>query len=54
MKDKMRTTPASQAQSSPGYPGTIASCLRAIPHVVESGPGLTWRQDLRSTTVGAH
>jgi hypothetical protein len=57
-----RTHDFGTLQSSPGYPGTIAPCLQAIPHVVESapgvlgsfGPGLTWRQDLRSTTVGAH
>jgi 4-hydroxy-tetrahydrodipicolinate reductase len=47
---------------SPGYPSAIAPRLQAIPHVVEYGPdglgsfgpGLTWRQDLRSTTVGGH
>jgi 4-hydroxy-tetrahydrodipicolinate reductase len=71
MSIDMRTTLATRAartydfgtlRSSPGYHGTIAPCLQAIPHVVESGPGvlgsfgpgLTWRQDLRSTTVGAH
>jgi 4-hydroxy-tetrahydrodipicolinate reductase len=71
MQDKMRTTLASQAartydfgtlQTSPGYLGTIAPCIQAIPHVVGCGPGvlgsfspgLTWRRDLRSTTAGAH
>jgi hypothetical protein len=46
-------------QSGPGYHGTIAPCIQAIPHVVAGspgvlpsfGPGLTWRQDLRTTPV---
>jgi 2,4-diaminopentanoate dehydrogenase len=57
-----RTYDHGSLQSSPGYHGTIAPCLQAIPHVVASGPGvlpsfgpgLTWRADLRTTGVGVH
>jgi 2,4-diaminopentanoate dehydrogenase len=60
--DAARAYDFGSLQSSPGYHGTIAPCLQAIPHVVAGrpgvlpsfGPGLTWRQDLRTTTVGAH
>jgi 2,4-diaminopentanoate dehydrogenase len=60
--DAARTYGFGTLQSSPGYHGTIAPCLQAIPHVIASGPGvlpsfgpaLTWRQDLRSTAAAAH
>ena len=43
------------ARTDPGYHGTIAPCLQAIPFVVEAGPGvlpsfepdLHWKSDLR-------
>ena len=42
-------------QSEPGYHGTIAPCLQAIPHICAAepgvipsfGPGLHWKEDLR-------
>jgi 2,4-diaminopentanoate dehydrogenase len=45
--------------SGPGYHGTIAPCLQAIPHLLAAGPGvlpsfgpgITWRRDLRTTEV---
>lgn len=44
-------------QSEPGYHGTIAPCLQAIPHICKAkagvlpsfGPGLHWMQDLRDS-----
>jgi hypothetical protein len=48
-------------KSEPGYHGTIAPCLQAIPHICAAapgvipsfGPGLHWMQDLRDSVVGA-
>ena len=44
-------------QTEPGYHGTIAPCLQAIPHICKAdagvlasfGPGLHWMQDLRDS-----
>jgi len=45
--------------SEPGYHGTVAPCLQAIPHVCTSppgvlpsfGPGLHWKRDLRTAVA---
>jgi 4-hydroxy-tetrahydrodipicolinate reductase len=46
-------------QTEPGYHGTIAPCLQAIPHICKAapgvvqtfGPGLHWMQDLRDSVA---
>lgn len=55
LADRRRHYEIGAVRTDPGYHGTIAACMQAIPHVVAAGPGvlpsfaapLHWRRDLR-------
>lgn len=55
LADRRRYYEIGDMRTDPGYHGTIAACMQAIPHVVAADPGvlpsftapLHWRRDLR-------